>query len=330
MPPPPPVSPKVCTENGKFCYQFNPATLKYEQCFEEPSLLLGPFFVTPAVLGPDKEGTIKWFNWDTTVSSALSRTGWVASASHNNGQASFALDGDTAVRWTTLTNQVPGMWFKLDLAAAMTFNLIRLVYPSGANDWTRDFTVEISQNNTDWTQVSSGTLVEGGHAADHAKDAMDIIFDVQTARYVRINQNGASATNIWSIGEINLHLTSSADANNPIMPAGTYRVSYVQGALDYDGGGDDNTIHDDNTNGQGFWIANNAGLSFGTQAPGELSGAKGVSHATLVLCEAGSAGMTKTITQAVAGPIGVYNYDSVHADNVSAARAVQYKLEQLT
>jgi len=129
----------------------------------------------------------------------LSRSGWTASASHNNSGAGSLIDASgTSTRWSSNTGMTNGMWVQLDLGSAKTFS--RLVMDSGGstNDYARGYAIYVSDNGTDWatqTAIRTGT----GTGA-----VIDTSFTSVTKRYVRIVQTG-SAGNWWSISDLNLY-----------------------------------------------------------------------------------------------------------------------------
>jgi hypothetical protein len=139
------------------------------------------------------------FAWltDRARSPRLDRSGWMATAStpaNANNPATAALDGDVFTRWATGQNQAAGQSFTLDMQQTRAFN--RLVLEAGVNqsDYPRGYAVAVSNDATTWQTVASGAL---------ADDVTDVSFGQQNARYLRIQQTG-SATNWWSIAEINV------------------------------------------------------------------------------------------------------------------------------
>jgi beta-glucosidase len=129
---------------------------------------------------------------------ALSRTGWVASASNTGGAdvPANAIDGNTATRWSTGTPMANGMWFQVDMTSAQSFNQITMDSGGNVNDYARGYQVFVSSDGVDFgTAVATGT---------GAGALITVPFASQTARYVRVVQTGA-ATSWWSIVEFNVY-----------------------------------------------------------------------------------------------------------------------------
>ncbi len=127
----------------------------------------------------------------TTKEPYLDRTGWTATASHNSWSAGRALDGNASTRWDTVTNQVYGQYFQMDMQTPLTFNKLVLDASGSSGDFPRGYSVYVSVDGVEWGQpVASGT----GNAVT------TITFPDQTARFIRIVQTGAVAR-YWSIHE---------------------------------------------------------------------------------------------------------------------------------
>ncbi|RAV03632.1 discoidin domain-containing protein [Paenibacillus sp. YN15] len=127
----------------------------------------------------------------TTKEPYLDRTGWTATASHNPAGAGRALDGNASTRWDTVSNQVYGQYFQIDMQESLTFNKLVLDASGSAGDYPRGYSVYVSLDGAEWGQpVASGS----GSAVTA------IVFPEQTARYIRVVQTGAVAR-YWSIHE---------------------------------------------------------------------------------------------------------------------------------
>lgn len=127
------------------------------------------------------------------------RSSWTASASSTEGGGSpqNAIDGNQNTRWSTGTVQASGQWFQVDMGANQTFNQIVLDSgPNSTGDYAHGYTVQVSYDATNWTQVASG---QGGG------QQLPINFPVANARYIKITQTGSSG-NWWSIAEFNIYL----------------------------------------------------------------------------------------------------------------------------
>jgi|HubBroStandDraft_1064217.scaffolds.fasta_scaffold02755_7 F5/8 type C domain-containing protein/malectin (di-glucose binding ER protein)/fibronectin type III domain protein/PQQ enzyme-like repeat protein/putative pyrroloquinoline-quinone binding quinoprotein len=149
---------------------------------------------------------------DAGASGALSRTGWVATASASGGGApANALDGNSATRWSTGVAQTDGQWFQVDMAAAQTFNEITLDAATSTNDYPRGYQVFVS---SDGVNFGSPVATGAGTAA-----LVTVTFAAQTARYIKIVQT-AAVSFWWSIAEFNVYNTGAAPPPAPQPPSG--------------------------------------------------------------------------------------------------------------
>jgi hypothetical protein len=129
---------------------------------------------------------------------ALSRTGWVASASGSGGGASAnALDGNEASRWSTGQAQTAGEWFEVNMLGPQTFDEITIDAGPSTGDFPRGYTVAVSSDGTTWTQVASGA---------GSSQLIAVTFSQQTAQYIQVKQTLSGATtNWWSMAEFNVY-----------------------------------------------------------------------------------------------------------------------------
>lgn len=127
-----------------------------------------------------------------SLSGALDRTGWTATASHNNGNAYRALDGNSSTRWDTAGSQTSGQWFTVDMKGDKIIDRIVLETYQSPDDSPAGYSVYLSTDGTNWgSPIASGTGTTG---------VTDIIFPKRIARYIRIVQTGSKG-NYWSIHE---------------------------------------------------------------------------------------------------------------------------------
>jgi hypothetical protein len=123
-----------------------------------------------------------------------SRASWVTSASIG-GSTSNVKDNNGSTRWTTGTNGASGQWFKVDFGTARGFNQITMDSGTSANDFARNFQVQVSNNNSTWTTVATGT---------GSSRFVSVNFDEQSARYVRVVLTSGFGS-WWSIHELNAY-----------------------------------------------------------------------------------------------------------------------------
>jgi hypothetical protein len=125
----------------------------------------------------------------------LSRAAWSLSASLNQGQISYAIDGDPKSRWNTGQFQMPGMWFKIDMKQPQLFFSVVLDAQNDPTDGPILFDVYLSNDGNFPMPTKVGlqgaplTTIDFGSA--------------QLARYVYIVLRGSKNGNWWSIDEVN-------------------------------------------------------------------------------------------------------------------------------
>jgi hypothetical protein len=133
-----------------------------------------------------------------STETALSRTGWVASASVSaGGAAANALDGNEATRWSTGQAQTAGQWFEVNMLGPQKFDEITIDAGPSTGDFPRGYTVAVSSDGMTWTQVASGM---------GSSQLIAVTFSQQTAQYIQVKETVSSATtNWWSIAEFNVY-----------------------------------------------------------------------------------------------------------------------------
>jgi len=92
-------------------------------------------------------------------------------------------------------------WYEIDLCHAATISGLSVYTGSGGGDVAEKYTVEVSLNGTQWTEVVRSDVPQAARAS--------ITFTPVSARYVRYNQT-AVMTHWWSIHEIDV-VCGSAD-----------------------------------------------------------------------------------------------------------------------
>jgi acyl-CoA hydrolase len=134
---------------------------------------------------------------------ALSRVGWVATASNTGGADAPArvLDGNSATRWSTGAPMANGMWLQVDMQATQSFDRITMDSGGSANDYARGYEVFVSNDG-----VNFGNPIASGSATSAL---VTVTFAPQNARYLKIVQTGA-ASFWWSIAELNVYSPAAA------------------------------------------------------------------------------------------------------------------------
>jgi O-glycosyl hydrolase len=130
----------------------------------------------------------------TTPTSALSRIGWVASASTTNqgDNASNMLDNNLNTRWSSGQGQSPGQSIQIDMSSQTTLNQIVMDSGSGTGDYARKYDVYVSNDGVNWGNPIANKIGEG--------PVEMVSFPSQTVRYLKIVNNG-NVGNWWSIAE---------------------------------------------------------------------------------------------------------------------------------
>lgn len=151
----------------------------------------------------------------------LSRSGWVASASLNTGNAYLAIDGNDTTRWATGASQAPGQWFEIDMGSTNSFFKLTLdATTNSPNDYPVGYQVNVSDDGVNW-----GNPVATGSGST---SLTTITFPTQTARYVMVTQTGSEG-NWWSIYEFNIYaataVTSIGPTNATVQVAGDLIVN---------------------------------------------------------------------------------------------------------
>jgi F5/8 type C domain/Collagen triple helix repeat (20 copies) len=120
---------------------------------------------------------------------ALNKTALSSSA---GSTPSNAMDGDLTSAWTSPGLTAPAI-LGVDLGAKVLLNQVRLYW---TDTGAKDFTIEVSNNNSTWTTVSTA-------AAD--TNTLDIItFPTVSDRYIRVNGT-LNADNIYSLAEFEVY-----------------------------------------------------------------------------------------------------------------------------
>ena len=120
---------------------------------------------------------------------------WTATATYTGGGAVGNIVCNNSNSWNSgWQNQGTGkgaVTVTVDMKSPQTFNQVILDYASAVNDGPETYILEISTNNSTWTEVARGS---------GRNTAMTMIsFPTQTARYVRITKPESNTSNYWAI-----------------------------------------------------------------------------------------------------------------------------------
>ena len=130
---------------------------------------------------------------------AFGRTGWSATSNAPSSAADApanALDGNSGTRFSTNEPQAAGLYLEVDLSWTHTFDALVLSSPNSAGDYARGYDVEVSGSGSTWATVAacSGTATPE-----------TVSFQTQAARYIRVVLTAGTASNWWSVDELNLY-----------------------------------------------------------------------------------------------------------------------------
>ncbi|MHA6483343.1 discoidin domain-containing protein [Paenibacillus sp. strain BS8-2] len=137
--------------------------------------------ITAGLEAADGSGSFTTTDWNvittTDVFTALSKSGWTASASNQYASlpASQAIDNNVNTRYTSGASMYNGMKYTIDLGSAKTFRKLHVLTTN--INYPRAFKFLVSDNGSSWTQVTT---------ASGSPHAFEITFAPQTKRYVRI------------------------------------------------------------------------------------------------------------------------------------------------
>jgi len=111
--------------------------------------------------------------------------------------AENAIDGDHWTGWRDMTKkQYGGQWFMVDMKKMQTFDKIELDNTWALWDSPKKYSVLISNDGKKW----SNTIAEGTGPLG----ITHIVFPRQTARFIKIIQNGTDEKYNWSIFEMDV------------------------------------------------------------------------------------------------------------------------------
>lgn len=122
---------------------------------------------------------------------------WKLTASHNSRGCKRATDGNARSRWDTGGEQHPGMWFAFDMGEQKELTSITLRCERSPDDYPRTYSVEISNDGENWSEIVSSTR--------GTTPVTDILLPPTKTRHVRINQNGKSRGKHWSIHQLEVY-----------------------------------------------------------------------------------------------------------------------------
>ncbi|QMU76728.1 hypothetical protein GXW83_14250 [Streptacidiphilus sp. PB12-B1b] len=134
---------------------------------------------------------------------ALPETGWVATANTSSAPGDApqnAISGNTGARFSSDADQSFGMWWQADMGSTQSFDEVELDSGGFNADYARGYQVEVSNDGTTFTTVSTDTGTGSPETA---------VFAPQTARYLRIVLTDSVRTNWWSLVDVTVDSSGS-------------------------------------------------------------------------------------------------------------------------
>ena len=125
------------------------------------------------------------------------RSAWRVSANYNAQAAPRAIDGDLGTRYDTSTDQVPGMWYQIELPQPDIITGLRMEAASSREDYPRSYQVQLSADGKTWgNPVATGTGTQ---------PTTEIWFPPAAAKFIRLTQTGSVRGLFWSIHELSVY-----------------------------------------------------------------------------------------------------------------------------
>jgi aryl-phospho-beta-D-glucosidase BglC (GH1 family) len=129
---------------------------------------------------------------------ALNKNVTVSSIEGAEFTGNFAVDGNATTRWSA-TLYVDPQWMTVDLGGQYNISRIKLVWEAA---YARDFVVEVSADNANWTNVKN---ITGNTSLTNDYTALSA-----TGRYVRITGTARGSAYGYSIYELEVYGTAAA------------------------------------------------------------------------------------------------------------------------
>ncbi len=124
------------------------------------------------------------------------------SSNLNNAEAGLAIDGNPFSRWSSLKNQEPGMFFKVDLNDPYMVNGFCLFLGNSINDQPRDLKILCSPDGRHWQEIKTSPHIYYAYGDNQIYKKMDYFFSPTPIRHLKLVQMGKDPVYYWSIHEI--------------------------------------------------------------------------------------------------------------------------------
>ena len=138
---------------------------------------------------------------------ALNRPVSASSTYSTSFPASAAVDGSTTTRWSSAFGDP--QWIRVDLGQSYSISSVRLSWEAA---YGRAYQIQLSNDGTNWTTVSSTTSGDGG---------VDSLTVSGTGRYVRMYGTARATAYGYSLFEFEVYGSSTAPTSTPVPPTAT-------------------------------------------------------------------------------------------------------------
>ncbi|WPQ61733.1 cellulase family glycosylhydrolase [Chitinophaga sancti] len=134
----------------------------------------------------------------TNPNLALNKTTATSSVETTGLEGNYAVDGSTATRWSSTLYADP-QWITVDLGSSYTIGEVKLTWEAA---YAKDYLVQVSADNTNWTTVKS---VAGNTSLTNNHTGLSV-----TGRYVRIYGTARGSAYGYSLYELEVYSGSSS------------------------------------------------------------------------------------------------------------------------
>lgn len=129
----------------------------------------------------------------------ISPENWTATSNYNNEGVNLAFDRNVDTRWTTQTEQIPGMYYTLDLGKETLIDKITFYLDKIIEDRPSGLKIEVSTDKINWEKA---VYLENNENILFRARPQEYYFKSSMARYIRFEQIGYKELRYWSIIEL--------------------------------------------------------------------------------------------------------------------------------
>jgi endo-1,3(4)-beta-glucanase len=115
-----------------------------------------------------------------------------------------ATDGVLGTRWASATGADP-QWLTIDFGSTKSFNQVKLTWETA---FAKSYTLQVSANGTDWTDIYNTTTGDGGS---------DVVAAAGSGRYLRVYGTERGTIHGYSLYEVEVY----NDTAGPVAPGAT-------------------------------------------------------------------------------------------------------------